>query len=136
VPSSISARAVGLALEHDVDIVFLGKFGIPVGRLIPSKRGSLALIRQRQVEVASSGISTVLAKKFVESKGKAQLGFLRFMGKRHNADFGQEAVRIEAYLACGFWHAEGICQFLAWNPHQQGNQGVQRKGIAHTGVQN
>ncbi|MBI2675207.1 MAG: CRISPR-associated endonuclease Cas1 [Candidatus Aenigmarchaeota archaeon] len=97
-PSSISAGAVSLALEYDIDIVFLGKFGMPVGRLIPSKKGSLSLIRQRQAEAANSGMAAILAKKFIEAKGNAQLSFLKFLSKKYEADFSQETIRIETYL--------------------------------------
>ncbi len=98
VPSSISTGAVGLALENDIDIVFLGKFGMPVGRLVPSKRGSLSLLRQRQMEVANSGTAAVLAKKFIEAKGSSQLRFLQFLSKKYRRDFSLEITRIEAYL--------------------------------------
>ncbi|MFQ5648133.1 MAG: CRISPR-associated endonuclease Cas1 [Candidatus Aenigmatarchaeota archaeon] len=97
-PSSISTGAVSLALEHDVDIQFLGKFGMPVGRLFPTKRGGLALIRQKQAEAASSDTATALAKKFVEAKGWGQLNHLRFLSKQSNADFNRAITRMETYL--------------------------------------
>jgi len=46
----ISTQAVVLALEHNIDIVFLDHFGDPIGRIWFSKMGSTALIRRKQLE--------------------------------------------------------------------------------------
>lgn len=97
-PSSISTGAVSLALDFDIDIVFLGKHGMPVGRLFPSKRGSLTLIRQKQAEASNSIVATLLAKKFVESKGASQLSFLSFLEREHKTDFSTSIAKMEAYL--------------------------------------
>ena len=40
----ISTQAVVTALEHNIDIMFLDKFGDPTGRVWFSKMGSTALI--------------------------------------------------------------------------------------------
>ena len=50
-PSSISTGAVQLALEHDIDIVYLGAFGKPVGRIFPSRPKGLAELRRAQARV-------------------------------------------------------------------------------------
>lgn len=97
-PSSISTGAVSLALDFDIDIVFLGRYGMPVGRGFPSKGGNLTLIRQKQVEASNSVIATSLAKKFVESKGVSQLSFLRFLEKEHKMNFSTSIAKMEAYL--------------------------------------
>ena len=96
--SSISAGAVELALEHDIDVVFLGKFGMPIGRLVPSMRGSLALLHQKQAEAAGSEAATVLAKAIVAAKGRAQLRLLQLLSADGAADFSQELARIESFL--------------------------------------
>lgn len=44
----ISTQAIVLALENNIDIIFLDAFGDPVGRVWFSKMGSTALIRRRQ----------------------------------------------------------------------------------------
>ena len=36
-PASLTTNAVQLALEHDVDIVYLGAFGKPIGRIFSSE---------------------------------------------------------------------------------------------------
>lgn len=45
-PSSISMHAVQLALEYEVDIVYLGAFGRPVGRIFSSDAKGLAAARR------------------------------------------------------------------------------------------
>ncbi len=51
----LSTQAVVLALEHNIDIVFLDGYGDPVGRVWFSKTGSTALIRRRQLDAAVHG---------------------------------------------------------------------------------
>jgi CRISPR-associated protein Cas1 len=48
----ISTQAVVLALEHNIDVIFLDSFGDPLGRIWFSKMGSTALIRRKQLEAA------------------------------------------------------------------------------------
>ena len=55
----ISSQAIVLALEHNIDIVFLDGFGDPVGRVWFSKMGSTALIRRRQLEAMAHPASPV-----------------------------------------------------------------------------
>ncbi len=52
-PSSISMHAVKLALEHDVDIVYLGSFGKPVGRIFSSSSRGLATLCRAQLETCT-----------------------------------------------------------------------------------
>ena len=52
-PASLTTNAVQLALEHDVDIVYLGAFGKPIGRFFSSEPKGLASLRKAQLEVSS-----------------------------------------------------------------------------------
>lgn len=97
-PSSISTGAVELALEHDVDIVYLGSFGKPVGRIFPSVPRGLTQLRRRQLEVASSFHAFELAKAFVSGKGGNQIAYLRHLERHHRISFHNEILRAETLL--------------------------------------
>jgi CRISPR-associated protein Cas1 len=83
----ISSQAVVLALEHNIDIVFLDKYGDPVGRVWFSKMGSTALIRRRQLEAVESPLGVQLVTEMVGQKTKNQVHFLK---KLMHARPGQE----------------------------------------------
>jgi CRISPR-associated protein Cas1 len=43
----ISTQAISLALENNIDLIFLDHYGFPLGRVWFSKMGSTALIRRK-----------------------------------------------------------------------------------------
>src|SRR3989304_2944826 len=47
----ITTDAIKLAMDHNIDIIFLDEFGGPFGRVWHSKLGSTTLIRRRQLEI-------------------------------------------------------------------------------------
>lgn len=73
----ISTPAISLALEHNIDLVFLDKYGFPIGRVWFSKMGSTAMIRRKQLEAAeqNSGISLVVS--MIKQKLNNQIAFLK-----------------------------------------------------------
>ncbi|MBM4288749.1 MAG: hypothetical protein FJ135_11520 [Deltaproteobacteria bacterium] len=62
----ISSQAVVLALEHNIDIIFLDGYGDPVGRIWFSKMGSTALIRRRQLEAFAHPLGLSLVFDLIE----------------------------------------------------------------------
>ena len=50
----ITTDAIKLAMDHNIDIIFLDEFGDPFGRVWHSKLGSTTLIRRRQLEIADT----------------------------------------------------------------------------------
>lgn len=95
-PSSISMHAVKLALEHEVDIVYLGAFGRPVGRIFSSDARGLATTRRAQLEVSSDPAKALaLAKCFVAGKCRNQITYLRFLSAKHGADFEKALTQAE-----------------------------------------
>jgi CRISPR-associated protein Cas1 len=86
-PSSISTEAVQLALENDIDIVYLGSFEKPVGRLFPSTPKGLAQLRLAQLETATSEKALRLAAQFVLGKGSNQILFLKQLQNEYNKSF-------------------------------------------------
>jgi CRISPR-associated protein Cas1 len=73
----ISTPAISLALEHNIDLIFLDKYGFPMGRVWFSKMGSTAMIRRKQLEAAEliSGVSLVVS--MVKQKLNNQITFLK-----------------------------------------------------------
>ena len=96
-PSSISMRAVELALEHEVDIVYLGAFGKPVGRIFPSDPKGFATLRRAQLTTSSDpSKSFELARSFVYGKCRNQIRFMRHLAERFGAENAKERVQAEA----------------------------------------
>lgn len=73
----ISTQAISLALENNIDLVFLDKYGFPLGRVWFSKMGSTAMIRRKQLEAAEteSGLKLIIA--MVLQKLNNQILFLK-----------------------------------------------------------
>lgn len=72
----ITTDAIKLAMDHNVDIVFLDDFEDPYGRVWHSKLGSTTLIRRRQLEIAETkeGLNLVLG--WVRTKLDNQIDLL------------------------------------------------------------
>ena len=73
----LSTDAIKLAMENNIDLVFLDEFGNPYGRVWHSKLGSTVLIRRRQLEIAEKADGLELAKEWITTKFDNQIGFLK-----------------------------------------------------------
>lgn len=73
----ISTQALVLALEHNIDVVFLDKYGDPVGRVWFSKMGSTALVRRRQLEAVDGPLGLQLVAEMIAQKLTNQVQFLK-----------------------------------------------------------
>jgi CRISP-associated protein Cas1 len=73
----ISTQAISLALENNIDLVFLDKYGFPIGRVWFSKMGSTALIRRKQIEAADNSQGLNLVMDLIRQKLKNQIEFLK-----------------------------------------------------------
>ena len=83
----ISTQAIALALEHNIDIVFLDHFGDPLGRIWFSKMGSTALIRRKQLEAVGKPLGLELVSDMIGQKIENQIRFLkRLMHARPGKD--------------------------------------------------
>ena len=58
----LSADAIKLAMDNNIDVIFLDEFGEPFGRVWHSKLGSTTLIRRKQLEIANDAKGLDLAK--------------------------------------------------------------------------
>ena len=73
----ITTQAIVAALENNIDIIFLDKYGNPIGRVWFAKMGSTALIRRKQLEIAEDEKGLELVLDMIRQKIENQLGFLK-----------------------------------------------------------
>lgn len=73
----ITTDAIKMAMENNIDIVFVDEFGDPYGRVWHSKLGSTTLIRRRQLEIAETEDGLMLALEWVKSKFNNQIELLK-----------------------------------------------------------
>lgn len=66
--SSISADAVRLAMKHGIDVAYIGRFGKPEARIVPSSPTGFTGVRHAQLHSAFTGKSLEYAKRFVSGK--------------------------------------------------------------------
>jgi len=72
----ITTDSIKLAMDNNIDIIFLDEFGDPFGRVWHSKLGSTTLIRRRQLEIAETEEGLKLALSWVAKKFDNQIEFL------------------------------------------------------------
>ncbi len=72
----ITTDAIKMAMENNIDIVFIDEFGNPYGRVWHSKLGSTTLIRRKQFEIAETEEGFNLALEWVRTKFNNQIDFL------------------------------------------------------------
>ncbi|MGQ9465544.1 MAG: CRISPR-associated endonuclease Cas1 [bacterium] len=73
----ITTDAIKMAMDNNVDIVFLDEFGEPYGRVWHSRIGSTTLIRRRQIEIAETEEGLKIALSWVIKKFDNQIDLLR-----------------------------------------------------------
>ncbi len=73
----ISTDAIKLAVDNNIDIVFLDSYGDPYGRVWHSKLGSTTLIRRRQLEFYDNIEGLNFAVEWIGRKTENQADFLR-----------------------------------------------------------
>ena len=84
--AAISTDAIELAVENNIDIVFLKKYGAPFGRVWHSKMGSISTIRKKQLDLDSNKMGTTLVKEFLCQKMNNQVDFLNSLAMNRRDD--------------------------------------------------
>lgn len=74
--ASLSTDAIQLAIEKNIDIVFLDKFGEPYGRVWHGKPGSTTAIRRQQLRIADTEEGFQLAQSWLVRKIDNQIDYL------------------------------------------------------------
>ena len=77
----ITTDAIKLAVDNNIDIVFLDSFGEPYGRVWHPKLGSTTLIRRRQLEIYDTTEGLNLAKEWGVRKMENQIDLLSRLRK-------------------------------------------------------
>jgi len=91
----VSTDAIQCAMENNIDIVFLDKYGDPYARIWHPNLGSTPLIRRRQLEASTSDKGLDLVKEWTEKKLKNQINLLKKLKKTRPAQQEQIASVIE-----------------------------------------
>jgi len=87
--ASVSSKVIKLAMENNIDIVYINKFGTPYARIYPCKLGGTTLTRMKQAtQYLSLKISDAI-KKIIESKIKNQINLLKSLSKSRDIDFSE-----------------------------------------------
>jgi CRISPR-associated protein Cas1 len=88
--ASISSGVIKLAMEKDIDIVYLNKFGTPYARIYPCKLGGTTLTRRKQATQYCSERIADVVKEIIKAKIKNQIGLLKIVEKtRDNLDISK-----------------------------------------------
>ncbi len=74
--AALSTDAIELAIENNIDIVFLKGTGQPLGRVWHSKLGSISTIRRKQLLLQDSPKGLVLVKEWITEKISNQIELL------------------------------------------------------------
>jgi len=77
----ITTDAIKLAVDNNIDIVFLDSYGDPYGRVWHPKLGSTTLIRRRQLEIYDTTEGLNLAKEWGQKKLDNQIELLTKLRK-------------------------------------------------------
>lgn len=72
----LTTDAIKMAMEHNIDVIFLDEHGNPFGRVWHSKLGSTTLIRRRQLEISEREEGMKLALEWVRRKFESQIEHL------------------------------------------------------------
>ncbi len=97
--TALSSDAVNLALQNNIDIVFLAQNGHPLGRVWHSRLGSTTRIRKCQLEVATDQRALVHVKNWLGEKIGNQADFIRDLKKhraQHHEYLEERITKIEA----------------------------------------
>jgi CRISPR-associated protein Cas1 len=80
--ASLSTDAIQLAVQNNIDILFLDKYGNPYGRIWHGRPGSTTAIRRAQLRIADRDEGLKLALGWMLQKLDNQTGYLRDARKR------------------------------------------------------
>lgn len=89
--ASISSDAVELAIDNNVDIVYLDRRGMPIARTYPCRLGGTTLTRRKQALFHAESEAAEMIKSMIQAKIRNQATLLRSLSKtREDIDFSKE----------------------------------------------
>jgi CRISPR-associated protein Cas1 len=84
--AAVSSDAIKLALENNIEIQFLDKYGSSLGKVWHSKLGSTTYIRRKQLEISDSDEGTQLVKELILQKIDNCIEHLTDLALRRSTD--------------------------------------------------
>lgn len=97
--TSISSGAIQLAMENQIDIVYLDWHGRPYARTYPCKLGGTTLTRRRQATKYLSGEVSEMVKSMIRAKISNQLTLLKQLAKaRKSKEFDSKISQIKVNM--------------------------------------
>lgn len=94
--AAFSTDAIQLAVESNIDILFLDKYGNPYGRVWHGRPGSTTAIRRRQLAISDTEEGFMLAQGWMLRKLDNQIELLTRMCKRRTRLSAELTKRIQA----------------------------------------
>ena len=85
----LSSDAVEICLQHNIDLLFLDRFGNPVGRFWHARLGSTSRIRRNQLRLSMSIDGLQFGMQWIDIKLKHQLDFLEKLARRRTVLYQQ-----------------------------------------------
>lgn len=97
--AQITSDAVMLAIEHEIEILFMDKTGNPVGRIWSPRYGSISTIRKGQINFVYSKGAVEWIKGIIDKKMENQQALMLLFCKQDdvNVDVDKNISRIEDY---------------------------------------
>jgi CRISP-associated protein Cas1 len=92
---ALSANAVKLAMQHNIDIVFLEKNGQPYSRVWHSKLGSTTLIRKEQLKATLSPAALAYTQQWLGAKLDNQIDFVKRLASHRPQHSGYLEERLQ-----------------------------------------
>lgn len=77
--AQITSDAVMLAVEHEIEVLFMNKGGMPIGRIWSPKYGSISTIRKGQLNFTFSNDALIWIKEMIRQKIENQQALLLMM---------------------------------------------------------
>jgi CRISPR-associated protein Cas1 len=96
--ASLSTDAIQLAMEKNIDIVFMDKYGDPYGRVWHGRPGSTTAIRRAQLRLADTDEGVQMALGWMLRKLDNQIEFLQGARKRRTRLSAQLTEKIDSLL--------------------------------------
>lgn len=98
--AQITSDAVMLAVEHEIDVMFMDRAGRPVGRIWSPRYGSISTIRKGQLNFTASHAALEWIKEVIMQKMENQQALMLLLQPRepeHERVLKRSMERIEAY---------------------------------------
>ena len=83
--AQITSDAVMLAVEHEIEVLFMDKSGMPIGRIWSPKYGSISTIRKGQLNFTFSNDALIWIKEMIRQKIENQQALLLMMKTDNHA---------------------------------------------------